>query len=185
MSFRMDQFHNMVKMNTPMMNPMMTNNCCHGNDVPVGLEIANAFLSIGGQVAMMAMQAKVQGQNQTASNNNAAINKAMEGAQDALVQLPKNSAEYAKLQDQIDDLQAQIDAAENIGEAREAKKNHEETFSEAIINGGTSLKTVTSNITQSQQDIGSLNTILGNLNKLQKSMEFNQSIVETFNNAMC
>lgn len=173
MSFRMDQFHDMVRMNTPKMNPMMTNNCCHGNDVPVGLEIANAFLSIGGQVAMMALQAKAAEQNQNASTGNAAINTVMGEGQQALQNVMINSGKTVSYQQKIAEINARLENAGTVG-ARETAKtefvsNYSSTNVDDIIKDIKYFSSTNKNLTAGLNRWNELNNTIAELTEKTKN----------------
>lgn len=184
MSMRMNAFHDIVNSySKPGMgvNGMPPGGCPQTQGCSDGMMALNALLTIGGQFATAALQAKTgaaQEQNQQASHSNAAINKAMEGAQDALVQLPKNSAEYAKLQNQIDDLQAKLDAIDKIDENKGTLSALSNNFEGVSTSGGKNLKAVIQDINWSKGAVGQLDKFLSSANQLQAKQTMNEKIAE-------
>ena len=181
MSMRMDAFNDIVNSysrQNGMLNGLEArgaSSTCQTSECSDTTQMIMAFLNIGGQVAMAAAQAKVQGQNQAASNNNAAINNAMKDAQDALIKLPAESAEYTKLKNEIAEIDKQLKSLENLDSKKTEQQNMNTTFANAKV-GGTTLSMVTKNIASCTSTSSDLKGFLSQLGTLNSSYAKNKEI---------
>lgn len=179
MSMRMNAFHDIV--NSYSKPGMGINGNAPGvckNDGPSDAALAiGALANIGMTVATMALQAKAETQNQQASNSNAAINNAMKDAQDALVQLPKNSADYAKLQGEIAEIDKQLKALDSLNENKKTQSFLKDGFSNAKVQDMSLAKAIET-ISAGTSSVGNLRTALASAEQLQQKQTLAEADAE-------